>query len=173
MLNARLSPSVPAALHTGVPALLLLAAAACGRAADPARAAHPERLDGQWTVEFYLEHPATLTRDTAGVPPVKGTVVLLEGPRPRRVDGLSGPADHYGVYSADLRPLDLPGTAQVPTLVARLAAGDSVEIAFDPGQGHLFAGRGVLAGDSVTGRWWAHAGRTTGRSSGRFTLRRP
>jgi hypothetical protein len=173
MLNARLSRSIPPALHAALPALLLLAAAACGRAADPTRTAHRERLDGQWAVEFHLEHPATLTRDTAGVPPVNGAVVLLEDARPRRVEGLSGPATHYGVYSADLRPLDLPGTEQVPTLVARLAAGDSVEIAFDPDQGHPFAGRGVLAGDSVTGRWWTHAGRTTGRSSGRFTMRRP
>jgi hypothetical protein len=172
MLNARLPRRIPV-FRAALPALLLLAGAACERGAGTTGAAHPERLDGEWTVEFHLEHPATLTRDTLGVPPVNGTVVLLEDARPRRIEGLSGLATHYGVYSADLRPLDLPGSAQVPTLVARLADGDSVEVAFDPEQGHPFAGRGVLAGDSVTGHWWTRGGRTTGRSSGRFTMRRP
>ncbi|HEU4881371.1 MAG TPA: hypothetical protein VFT45_03970 [Longimicrobium sp.] len=150
-----------------------MAMAACGRSADAGRPEHLERLDGEWTVEFHLEHPATLTQDTAGVPPVRGTVVLLENDRVRRIEGQSGLPTHYGVYSADLRPLDLPNTSQVPTLVARLAYGDSVEIAFDPEQGRPFTGRGVLAGDSVTGQWWTRGGRTAGRSSGRFTMRRP
>lgn len=171
MRNAIRPRPIRRGLHAAAQALLLLAA--CGRGADAPRAGHPERLEGEWTVEFHLEHPATLTRDTLGVPPVNGTVVLLENPRPRRVAGLSGLPTHYGVYSADLRPLDLPRAGQVPTLVARLAAGDSVEIAFDPEQGHPFAGRGVLAGDSVTGHWWTRGGRTAGRSSGRFTMRRP
>ncbi|HEX8319593.1 hypothetical protein [Longimicrobium sp.] len=173
MVNARLSRTAHVVLHAVLPALLLLAGAACERGADTTRAAHPERLHGEWTVEFHLEHRATLTRDTIGPPPVNGSVVLLEDSRHRRIEGLSGPATHYGVYSADLRSLDLPATAQVPTLMARLARGDSVEFAFDPGQGHPFAGRGVLAGDSLTGQWWTRGGRTTGRSSGRFTMRRP
>jgi hypothetical protein len=155
-----------------IPALLLLAASACSRA-DANRPEHPERLAGEWMVEFHLEHPATLTRDTAGVPPVRGTVVLLENERVRGVATLSGAPTHYGVYSADLRPLELRGTGEVPTLVARIAASDSVEIAFAPRQRRSFAGRGVLAGDSVAGHWWAGSGRTAGRSSGRFVMRRP
>lgn len=152
--------------------LLLLAGVACGRtAADQPE--HPERLDGEWTVEFHLEHPATLTQNTARVPPVRGTVVLLENERARRIEGFSGVPTHYGVYSADLRPLGLGIGGQVPTLVARLAGADSVEIAFDPEQGRRFVGRGALAGDSVAGHWSAGSGRTAGRSSGRFVMHHP
>jgi hypothetical protein len=86
--------------------------------------------------------------------------------------GLSGVPTHVGVYSADLRPLGLTPGAAVPTLVARLAGGDSVEIAFDPVQGPAFQGSGTLAGDSVTGRWWTGGGWTAGRSSGHFIMRR-
>lgn len=171
MIANRLQPD-RAAFRTAA-VLLLLAGAACGRAGLAPPAEHPERLDGEWTAEFHLEHPATLTRDTAGVPVVRGTVVLVESDRTRRITGLADVPTHYGVYSADLRPLDLPGTSHVPTLVARLARGDSVEIAFDPEQGHPFAGQGILAGDSVTGHWWTRGGRTAGRSSGRFIMRRP
>lgn len=153
--------------------LPLLAAAACGRAASANPPRHPERLDGDWAVEFRLEHPATLTRDTAAVAPVRGTVVLLETGRVRAVPGLSAAPTHVGVYAADLRPLSLPATGQVPALAARLGAGDSVEIAFDPQQGRPFTGRGVLRGDSVAGHWWTSGGRTAGGSSGRFTMRRP
>jgi hypothetical protein len=165
-------PRIVRAAMRSTAALVLLATGACGRARAADATGHPERLDGQWTVEFHLEHPATLTRDPSGVPPVRGTVVLLENQRARRIPGLSGIPTHYGVYSADLRPLDLPSTGQVPTLVARLASGDSVEIAFDPERGHPFAGTGVLVGDSVAGHWWTRSGRTAGRSSGRFTMRR-
>jgi len=160
-----------ALLQVSAGALLLLAAAACSRA-DASRPDHPERLDGAWTVELRLEQPATLTRDTLGVPPVRGTVVLLENERVRGAAGLSGAPTHVGVYSADLAPLALRSGGEVPTLVARMAAGDSVEIAFDPARGHPFVGRGVLAGDSVTGHWWAGGGRTAGRSSCRFVMRR-
>lgn len=163
---------IPAASRTAA-FLLLLAGTACGRAGLDSRPDHPERLDGEWTAEFHLEHPATITRDTAGVPAVRGTVVLLENERVRATDGLSGAPTHYGVYSANLRPLDLPGGAQVPTLVARLARGDSVEIAFDPQLGRPFTGRGVLAGDSISGHWWSGGSRTVPRSSGRFVMRRP
>lgn len=160
-------------IHVFVPAVLLLAAA-CGAGEPGGRLEHPERLDGTWTVEFRLEHSAILTRDPAEVQPVRGTVVLVENDRARRIAGVSGVPTHYGVYAADLRPLDLPGTGQVPTLVARLASGDTVEIGFDPELGRPFVGRGTLAGDSVIGHWWTHmGGRTVGRSSGRFIMRRP
>lgn len=155
-----------------VSTLLLLAASACDHA-SASRPARPERLDGEWAVELRLEHPVTLTRDAGGAPPVRGTVVLLENARARRVEGLSGIPTHVGVYAADLRPLGLRGGGEVPTLAARLSGDDSVQVAFDPEQGPPFAGRGVLAGDSVTGHWWAGGGRTAGRSSGRFVMRRP
>lgn len=172
MLNANRPQRITQALRAAR-VLLPLAAAGCGAGAGVERAERLERLDGAWTVAFRLEHPATLSRDAAGVPPVRGTVVLLENERPRAIDGLSGVPTHYGVYAADLRPLDGPGPDHVPTLVVRLARGDSVQIAFDPEQGHSLAGRGVLAGDSVSGRWWSGGTRTAPRSSGRFTMRRP
>jgi hypothetical protein len=153
--------------------LLLLAGAGCARAKANGAPEHPERLDGAWTMELNLEHPATLTRETNAVPPVRGTVVLLENEEARVVSGASGVPTHYGVYSADVRPLGLGSEGQVPTIAARLVGADSVEIAFEPEQGHGLAGRGVLAGDSVVGRWWTAGGRAIPRSTGRFTLRRP
>jgi hypothetical protein len=161
------------AVNAALAVALGLALGACGRGGNDAAPVRPQRLDGAWTVELRLEHSATLTRAAAAVPPVRGTVVLLENERARRIPGLSGVPTHYGVYSADLRTLDLGTAGQVPTLVARLAGADSVEIAFDPERGHAFVGRGTLEGDSIRGRWWTPAGRTVGRSSGRFTMRRP
>jgi hypothetical protein len=153
-----------------VAATLLPLASACGHVGIAGRTEHPERLDGEWTVEFRLEHPATLTRDTSGL--VRGTVVLLESGQAGAVAGLSGAPTHYGVYAANLRPLGLRGGGGVPALAARLGGADSVEIAFGPEQGHAFVGRGTLAGDSVIGHWWTEGGRTTGRGSGRFVMRR-
>lgn len=160
------------AARSVVPALLLLAASAC-EDADAGPPEHPERLDGVWAVEFRLEHSATLTRGTTGLPPVRGTVVLLESARARGVDGLSGPPTHYGVYAAALRPLGVRDGAEVPALAARLTDGDSVEIALNLERSRAMVGRGALEGDSVVGRWRAGDGRTAGRSSGRFVMRRP
>lgn len=153
--------------------ILLLAAAACARAKANGAPEHPERLDGAWMMEVHLEHPATLTRETSAIPPVRGTMVLLENEPARRISGVSGVPTHFGVYSADLRPLGLGSEGAVPTLAARLVGADTVEIAFEPAQGHGFAGRGVLAGDSVAGLWWAAGGRAAPRSTGRFSMRRP
>jgi|GEM_PF-2139842 len=166
------SRAIPASLLRPAATLVLLAAAGCGQA-EAGRPEHPERLHGEWTVEFRLEQPATLTRDTAGLGPVVGRVVLLENGEAGGVAGLSGHPTHYGIYAANLRPLGLPGGGGVPALAARLAGGDSVEIAFDPQQGRAFTGVGTLAGDSVAGHWWTGGGRTAGRSSGRFVMRRP
>ena len=154
-------------------AAILILAAACGRDGITERVEHPERLHGEWTVEFRLEHAATLTRDTAGMGPVRGSVVLLESERADAVAGLSGAPTHSGVYAANLRPLGLPGGEGVSALAARLAGADSVEVAFRTGRGRVFVGRGTLAGDSVAGHWWAEGGRTAGRSSGIFVMRRP
>jgi hypothetical protein len=164
-------PQIPAAFRAAA-IHLLLAGAACGDAGREGRPEHPERLDGAWTVEFGLEHSATLTRDTAGLAPVRGAVVLVQNVERRGVHGLSGVPTHYGVYQADLRPIGLSGGRGVPTLVVRLVGTDSVEIAFDPRQGSAFTGRGTLAGDSVRGHWRTTDARSTGRSSGRFVMRR-
>ncbi|HEU4454286.1 MAG TPA: hypothetical protein VFR81_14555 [Longimicrobium sp.] len=151
----------------------LLVSAACGRVGIAEGAEHPERLHGEWAVELRLEHSATLTRDTSRRVSVRGRMVLLENDRADAAAGLSGAPTHYGVYAADLRPLDLAGARGAPVLKARLTRADSVEIAFAPERGRGLVGRGTLAGDSVAGHWWTRGDRTAGRSSGTFVMRRP
>ena len=147
--------------------LVLAAGGACGRPAAAGAGDATSRLDGEWTAEFRLEHPATLTVDPSGVAPVRGRVVLM---RNERAAETGGPA-WYGVYSADLRPFEVPAPAGIPTVVAGGAGGDSVEITFGPAETGV-TGRGRVAGDSVTGEWWAGGTRPAPGSSGRFVLRR-
>jgi hypothetical protein len=60
------SRDIPKSLLRIAATLVLLAASRCNEA-DAILPEHPERLHGEWTMEFRLEHAATLTRDTAGM----------------------------------------------------------------------------------------------------------
>jgi hypothetical protein len=153
--------------------LLLALLAACG-AADgrSARADHPERLDGRWSVALRLEEPMQLRGDTAAAGTVRGEIALIDNPAVRAVAGLGGSPTHYGVYAADFAPFGFAaGTGHVPTAVARLLDADSVEIALDPEPGRPVVLAGRLAGDSVAGHWRYTWGRAAG-AAGRFVMRR-
>lgn len=153
-------------------AVLLPLALACGPRRGPAPPAHPERLDGVWLAEFHETFAAALIADTGGVRTAEGRVVLLPNPEHRRVRGLRGIPTHFGAYDADLRPLGIPASPDVPTLAVRLTRKDSVQIALDPQERVPVLGSGVLWGDSITGTWRTEGGRNVGGSGGTFVLRR-
>jgi hypothetical protein len=155
---------------------LVAAAAACDRpqaAAPPGDA--PGDLEGRWTLELRLEHPAQLRVDTAAMKPLRGEVALLRSSPPRRPRETTDLPAYHGTHTVDARPFGivLRRRGSVPTVSARPAGGDSVVITLDPdAPGGRLTAAGRLAGDSVAGRWWWHGpGRSTG-ASGRFTLRR-
>jgi hypothetical protein len=158
-------------------AALLATVAACDRSRPgTARDDATGNLEGRWTLELRLEHPAQLRADTAEMKPVRGVVVLLRNRPPRRPDGEARSLPTlYGSHTLDVRPfgIALRRAGPVPTVSARPAGADSVVLTLDPdapGGGLTLAGR--LAGDSAAGRWWWHGpGRSAG-ASGRFTLRR-
>lgn len=154
---------------------LVVSSAAC----DPSRPSVPlgdvpGNLEGSWTLELRLEHPAQLRVDAAAVRPVRGEVALLRDDRPRRRDEEHDRETHFGSHTLDVRPLGivLRHAGHVPTVSARSAGADSVVLVLDPdaaGGGLTLSGR--VEGDSATGRWWWRSGRSTG-ASGRFTMRR-
>jgi hypothetical protein len=154
-----------------LPALLALLAA-CGGAGGPsARTAHPERLDGRWSVALRLEEPMQLHGDTAAAGTVRGEIALIDDSVAQTFAGLGGRPTHYGVFAADFARFGFAaGAGRVPTAVARLLD-DSVEIALDPEPGRPVVLAGRLAGDSVAGRWRYEWGRSAG-ASGRFVMRR-
>ena len=149
-----------------------LALAACGAAdrgaPEPADAG---RLDGVWAVEFTLESPLLPGR----MPPsrtVSGEVALLHDAALPGIGTLSGRPTHTGSFATRFSPFgfELPGGGRVPVLAARLATGDTVEIALQPDDGARVRMSGVLAGDSVAGGWWYEHDRA-GAASGRFVMR--
>jgi hypothetical protein len=152
---------------------LLALLAACGGAGGPsARTAHPERLDGRWSLALRLEEPMQLHGDTAAAGTVRGEIALIDDSLARTVTGLGGQPTHYGVFAADFARFGFAASAgRVPTAVARLLDADSVEIALDPEPGRPVILAGRLAGDSVAGHWRYEWGRSTG-ASGRFVMRR-
>ncbi|HYR10212.1 MAG TPA: hypothetical protein VEQ60_20730, partial [Longimicrobium sp.] len=153
-------------------AVAALATAACdGSGRDGSVPRADTRLDGAWTAEFRLTSPLQLAN---GAPQgsLSAEVVLMENPAVRAVPGLHGTPTHYGAYAADFRPFALPtaATGRVPTVAARLAGGDSVEMVLDGiGSGLLLTGR--LDADSVAGRW-TYPGDRAGGANGTFVLRR-
>lgn len=153
-------------------ALLLLPLAACGgpRGA-PVEPADTAALDGVWAVAFTLESPLLPGR----MPPqtsLQGEMALLRNAS--LTNGtLAGRPTHSGSFATRFRPFgfELYGGRDVPALEARLTAGDSVEIALQPGAAAGVRMRGVLAGDSVAGTWLYDHDRG-GIASGRFVMRR-
>ena len=153
-------------------ALLLLPLAACGgprgASVEPRDAA---ALDGVWAVAFTLESPLL----PGHMPPQRsgrGELALLRNPT--LDDGeLAGRPTHSGSFATRFRPFgfELDGGRDVPALEARLTAGDSVEIALQPGAPAGIRMRGVLTGDSVAGTWLYDHDRG-GIASGRFVMRR-
>ena len=151
--------------------LLVLTVAACERSRPDSEAADLDALDGTWVTSFTLEShlvgeagPRERT--------VSGEIALLRNPSLAGEPGLSGSATHSGTYAARLRPFgfEIRRSHDAPTLVARLTPRDSVEIVLEPDGESPLRMAGVLAGDSIAGKWWysPHRG---GSASGRFSMR--
>ena len=150
----------------------LLAVGACGESAAGGALGGDPRLGGGWTAEFWVASPLRLG-DTAAPRNVPGSLVLMENRVVQSFGRLRGPPTHYGAYGADFRPfgLPIPSPGRVPTVTARLAEADSVEMVLDGiGTGILLVGR--LDSDSIAGRW-SYAGDRAGGANGTFVLRRP
>lgn len=155
------------------PAAALLGLAACGESGYDGELGGDSRLRGGWTAEFQVASPLRLRSDTAAAGTVRGELVLMENRVVQNVARLHGPPTHYGAYGADFRSAGLPAPppGRVPTVVARLAGGDSVAMVLDGiGSGIVLTGR--LDADSIAGRW-SYAGDRAGGANGTFVLRRP
>ena len=148
-----------------------LLAAGCGRPAESAHPAHPERLNGVWVAQIQEIYSPRLTGPPAQ-PKVVGRVTLIPNEGGRLVRGFRGMPTHFGAYSADLDALGLPAGSSVPSLAVRLTADDSVQIAFDPQEPVPVRGSGRLRGDSISGVWYMEGGRNVGGAGGTFVLRR-
>jgi hypothetical protein len=151
-----------------------MVAASCGFGGSrPPGADRPQRLDGQWSLEFRLGTAVRLGTDAARVLPVRGEAFLIENGVRDHVTGLRGAPTHYGTYAADFGAFEIehPPRGRVPGLAVRLAGGDSVEAVLDPGSLDEFRLAGRLAGDSVVGEWRYDAGRRVG-AGGPFVMRR-
>jgi hypothetical protein len=152
---------------------LLPLLAACGQTRGAIREPVDSRaLDGVWTVDFTLESPLApghLPRQRT----LRGRMALLSDNALAGHPELSGRPTHSGSYATRFLPFgfDLESGAGPPALEARLSAGDSVEIALQPGGAAGVRLRGVLAGDSVAGSWLYDHERG-GAASGRFVMRR-
>lgn len=154
-------------------AAALLGLAACEETGPTGELGGDPRLRGGWTAEFQVASSPRLRNDTATVGTVLGELVLMENRVVQSVARLHGPPTHYGAYGADFRSVGLPvpSPGRVPTVTARLARGDSVEMVLDGiGSGIVLTGR--LDSDSVAGRW-TYAGDRAGGANGTFVLRRP
>lgn len=157
----------------GWAAAAVLALAGCGEAGPIGQLGGDPRLGGGWTAEFQVVTPMRLTTDTLPVASVIADLVLMENNQVQTVPRLHGPPTHYGAYGGDFRAfgLPVPPAGRVPTVAARLARGDSVEMVLDGiGSGLVLTGR--LDSDSIAGRW-NYAGDRTGGAHGTFVLRRP
>jgi hypothetical protein len=152
-------------------AIAALAGVAACDEARPAKADHPERLDGTWTLELQLREPLRLVAGRARTPTLRGEAFLRENGPVTVAAGLDGTPTHYGTHAVDLRPFGLPRPARgtVPTVAARLIGADSVEAVLDPGAPGELTLRGSLHGDSVAGRWRYSSGRA-GSAAGRFVM---
>jgi hypothetical protein len=151
----------------------LLGLAACGDAGYTGELGGDPRLRGGWTAEFQVASSLRLRSDSATAGTVRGELVLMENRVVHNVARLRGPPTHYGAYGADFRSFGLPVPApgRVPTVVARLADGDSVAMVLDGiGSGIVLTGR--LESDTIAGRW-LYAGDRAGGAHGTFVLRRP
>lgn len=147
--------------------------AACGESGPTGELGGDPRLRGGWTAEFQVASPLRVHTDTSTIPTVHGELVLMENRVVQSVARLHGPPTHYGAYGVNFRSfgLPVPPPGRVPTVTARLAAGDSVEMVLDGiGSGILLSGR--LDADSIAGRW-TYAGDRAGGANGTFVLRRP
>jgi hypothetical protein len=154
-------------------AAAVLALAGCGDTGYSGELSGDPRLGGGWTAEFHVASPLQLRSDSAAVESVQGQLVLMENRVVHGVPRLHGAPTHYGAYGADFRAfgLPVPPPGRVPTVAARLADGDSVEMVLDGiGSGLLLTGH--LDADSITGRW-TYAGDRAGGANGTFVLRRP
>lgn len=154
-------------------AAALLGLAACGESGYTGELGGDPRLRGGWTAEFHVASSPRLRTDTASLGTVRGELVLMENRVVQSTARLHGPPTHYGAYGADFRSVGLPvpPPGRVPTVTARLAGGDSVEMVLD-GIGSGIVLTGHLDADSIAGRW-SYAGDRAGGANGTFVLRRP
>jgi len=168
---------VKTATFRRIPALAGLALlAACRGAGPPAGESDDSRgMEGVWGVELTIQAPHQL----AGLPAqrtVSGELALLTaGPTLESAAGLAGRPTLVGSYRLSFRPFgfELHAGDQVPALAARHFAGDSVELALQPGARSTLRLRGRAEGDSVRGRWdLLEVGRGTPGASGSFVMRR-
>jgi hypothetical protein len=135
------------------------------------------RVTGIWDAELTLDRtpggPVRVEPARRG-DGVQGSLALLPGRGDVGVEWLHREATHAGVYDLDFTPMRLPMSHphSVPVMVAAVVAPDSL-IAVIPevaGSGALEL-RGVLAADSVTGRW-SFQSHAVGGWGGSFVLHR-
>jgi len=132
-------------------------------------AAQASRLVGLWTIRLRTDRSPGVEEGARSAGEIAFTLNAerLSGKSVDRAPML------FGTFTMDFAPLGLgagPGV-EVPEAEARLT-GDSVSVILAPGSALPIALRGVISGDSVSGRW-----QTTRRSGvaamGEFMLRRP
>ena len=146
--------------------LLGLAGAGC-RSPAPVDLAAASVLEGDWSAVLTVDPVPGLRRPDE----VRGTVALLVNRAGVTVPDLEGVPLDVGVHDLALGGLS-PGLAgrELPEVVATLHA-DSVVLIIGPGASRPLRLRGILSGDSLTGRWSA-VQRAAVSFTGTFVLRR-
>jgi hypothetical protein len=155
-----------------VPLALLMVTVACAPPRGGEEPPGAEAVDGVWTAEFAIESPL-LPGHMPREETISGELALLRNSSLARTAALSGPPTHSGSYAARFRPFgfEIDGGREIPTLVARFFATDSLEITLQPDGEDAVWMKGVLAGDSIAGHW-SYAPFRGGSASGRFIMRR-
>ncbi|MEP6573871.1 MAG: hypothetical protein ABJD11_14300 [Gemmatimonadota bacterium] len=138
---------------------LLLAASvlACGNNPAAWRAhladANAGRLVGIWNLRLQTDSGSDATRPME----FDGRVGLTLNESGLGGPGSGSPPELFGTYDFDFSRLGfVPGASDgVPTLVARLR-GDSIDLVLGPGSAFPVECEGLIAHDSISGRWTMH-----------------
>jgi hypothetical protein len=131
-------------------------------------AAHTHRMTGDWQIELHIDLP-----DTSSHPATIGHLALTANDAGVDAAGLGTRPFLFGTYDIDFTPLHYqPGwSSGIPAVVGVLQS-DSLVLRLEPLSDLSMELRGVISGDSVTGRWRVSA-RADAGATGEFVLRRP
>ncbi len=150
-------------------ALVAVTACHADHAAWKARlaAAQVQRVTGEWQIELHIDLP-----DTSSHPVATGHLALTANDAGVDAAGLGVRPFLFGTYDIDFTPLHYqPGSPSGIPAVIGVLHGDSLVMRLEPLSDLPIDLRGVVSGDSVTGRWNVHARAAPG-ANGEFTLRR-
>jgi len=175
LIGVRTWPPVARLAALAIAAGAIASCKAAVPAASPADRALASRLTGVWNATFSSNSSSLALSGADSIAShVQGAVTFLETSRRELVDGLPRGITHVGLYDIDLSPLRLALAKSGPgaSLVATSIAPDSIIARVPAGaRSTTLLLRGVLAGDSIRGRW-IYSGRSVGSVGGTFVLHR-